>query len=158
MLFGIIEFGLLIRDYVSLTAATRAGARTASALPRVLGFTDSAAASVAKAGVAMPMSDIQELWVYKANLQGYPGADGVTGFTSCGTDCVKYTWNGTSFTKAGGSWLASDHEMCKGVAKIPSVGVYLQARHTTLTGLFGTTWGMQDHAVLRFEPLAPGDC
>ncbi|MEI6624146.1 MAG: TadE/TadG family type IV pilus assembly protein [Actinomycetes bacterium] len=157
ILFGVVEFSMLLRDHVALTAATRSGVRTASALPRDATAGSAAAQAVVSAGTAMPMSTIEELWIYKANTAGYPGANGVTSFASCPTtSCNRYTFDaGTrSFVLAGGSWDYTHVNACVGTAE--SVGIYVRARHSFVTGLFGVGMDIGDHAVMRFEPI-PAD-
>lgn len=164
ILFGIIEFSLLLRDYVSLTSASRTGARTASAEPRNASFADDAAAAVARAGLAMPLSSIEELWVYQANDKGYPGADGSTGFSSsCPDNCVRYSYDAgsSSFVRTGpANWAPSTINACAGDPDATSVGIYLKAKHTYVTKLVGDTVSMAEHAVMRFEPFptSAGQC
>ncbi|MGV1036099.1 MAG: TadE/TadG family type IV pilus assembly protein [Candidatus Nanopelagicales bacterium] len=158
VLFGIVEFSMLLRDHVSLTAAARSGARIGSAEPRMSTFTTDMAAAVARAGTGMPASTIQELWVYEANVKGYPTNGGSilgtgTTFTACTTRCKRFTYSGGSFTAAGGSWDATDVNACPGDAGMTSVGVYIRARHRFISGLFGSSVQITDHAVMRFEPI-----
>ncbi len=154
MLFGIIEFSMMLRDHVSLTAAARSGVRTASSEPRVSTFSDDAAASVLRAGTALPSSTIQELWVYQAGTNGFP--TGESAFTSCSTNCVKYTYDTTTkaFVKDNTtSWASTTIVACAGAADVTSIGVLIKARHQYVTGLFGTSMTLGDHAVMRFEPI-----
>lgn len=161
IMFGVIEFSLMLRDHVSLTAAARSGVRTASAEPRIATFDADAAAALARAGVAMPMSSIDEMWVYESNVAGYPTNGGSqvastpTTFTTCTTRCVKFTYDpvSKSFTKTAGSWASTLINACPGDVGMTSVGIYVKARHSFVTGLFGTTVSMADHAVMRFEPI-----
>jgi len=157
ILFGIVEFALLLRDHVSLTAAARAGARTASALPRNASFADNAAAAVARAGTSMPMGNVQELWVYQADNAGYPSGEGGQ-FLSCVTQCVSYTYNQAtrSFDRSGGNWPATTINACPSSANMTSVGVYIKARHNFATKIMGSGVTMGDHSVMRFEPI-PSD-
>jgi Flp pilus assembly protein TadG len=159
ILFGIIEFALLLRDYVALTSATRTGTRMASAEPRMSAFADDAVAAVARAGTAMPASSIQEMWVYKANADGLPGTESKTvgaKFVSCSANCLRYTYNAStkSFTAAGGSWSYTSINACASEStNMTSVGVYIKAQHAWFTKLFGSNVSMGEHAVMRFEPM-----
>ena len=157
ILFGVVEFSMLLRDHVALTAATRSGVRTASALPREMTAGSAAALAVDRAGTAMPMSIVEELWIYKANTAGYPGANGVTSFATCPTNsCNTYAFDsGTrSFVQTSGSWDYRRVDACVGTSD--SVGIYVRARHSMVTGLFGVGMDIGDHAVMRFEPI-PAD-
>ncbi len=158
ILFGIIEFSLFLRDHVALAAAVRSGARTASAEPRMSTFGSDAAGAVLKAGTGMPFSTVQEMWVYEANAGGYPtnggSASATTGdFNTCTTRCMVYTYSGGTFTKTSGTWDHTLVNACPGDAGMTNVGVRIKAHHGFVTGLFGTTVDITDHAVLRFEPI-----
>ncbi len=158
VLFGIIEFSLFLRDHVALAAAVRSGARTASAEPRMSTFGTDAAGAVLKAGTGMPFSTVQQMWVYEANAGGYPtnggSASQTTGdFNTCTTRCMVYTYSGGSFSKTAGSWDHTLVNACPGDAGMTNVGVLIKAHHGFVTGLFGTTIDITDHAVLRFEPI-----
>jgi Flp pilus assembly protein TadG len=153
--FGIIEFSLLMRDVTATASVVRAGARTASALPRQTTMLTATVDSMKKAGSAMPQDSYDELWIYKANATGFPGAyTSMTGAT-CSTSCVKYRWNdaANTFVAVGGSWDMMSINACPGDAAAESVGVYLKADHKWLTGLFFDQTSISDRAVLKFEPI-----
>lgn len=176
LLFGIIEVSTLVRDYVAVSSATRAGGRMASAnagagpgdradatcispctpaqAPK---FAQLAANAVQRMGTALPPDSIRELWVYKANDKGYPGADGSTAMT-CATSCVRYTWvkADDEFRFASGSWLSSTVKACANQSP-DSVGVYIRASHASATKFFGTL-DVTDRAVFTFEPLPTVTC
>ena len=158
MLFGIIEFSLFLRDHVALSAAVRSGARTASAEPRMSTFSTDAAGAVLRAGTGMPFSTVEEMWVYEANAGGYPtnggSTSGTTGsFTSCTTNCLVFHYSGSSFTQSSGSWSHTLVNACPGDAGMTNVGVFIKANHRFVSGIFGNTVDITDHAVLRFEPI-----
>ena len=121
-------------------------------------FADDSVGAMARAGTALPLGVMEEMWVYEANAGGYPTNGGsissTTGsFTACTTHCLKYTKTGESYSATGGSW---DHELinaCPGDAGMTNVGVFVKARHNYVTGLFGAGMDITDHAVLRFEPI-----
>jgi hypothetical protein len=176
--FGIIEMSLLLKDDVALTSAVRTAGRTASANAG-LGpggeneagdcvspcspanapmFAQVAANAVQQAGSALPKDSIKELWVYKANNKGYPGADGMTSMT-CGSNCVKYKWVASKdqFRYLSGSWDSKSVNACAN-NNPDAVGIYMKAEHGFVSGLFGTTVEIEDHAVFAFEPLPTLSC
>jgi hypothetical protein len=177
LVFGIVEMALLMRDDVALTSAVRMGGRMASANAGQGPAGDdatgacaapctpasspmlavSAASAIQRAGSAMPKDSIQKLWIYKANDKGYPGSDGSTAWT-CATNCVEYKWVAASdkFGYVRGSWPSTSIYACAGAPD--RVGVYMQAKHDFVTGLFWQTTDLDDHAVFTFEPLAQQVC
>ncbi len=174
LVFGIIEFALLLRDHVAVTSAVRAGARIASAeagagkadciaTPCTPGaapkLAQDAADAIQRAGSAMPKDSIDELWVYKANASGFPGAATSMDTATCSTNCVRFRWRDASdrFVYVDGSWDSRSIAACAG-ADTDAVGIYMKATHKFITGLFGASMGVFDRAVMRFEPLPTDSC
>jgi Flp pilus assembly protein TadG len=150
LIFGIIEFGLVFKDQLAVTSAVRAGARIASAEPRIATFATDAAAQVAREGSAIDMSAVKALWVYQADSSGHPVGAGGT-FDSCATNCVQFAWNGSTFVQTGGNWDATSVNACEGTQD--AVGVYLDVDHASVTNAFFNTIGLSSYTVMRFEPI-----
>jgi TadE-like protein len=150
LVVGILEFGLVFKDQLAITSAVRAGARIASAEPRVATFADDAAAQVAREGGALDMKDVKALWVYRADSSGHPENAGGT-FDSCSSDCVQYAWSGTAFVKTGGEWDSTMQDACQGTQD--SVGVYLSFNHPGITHVIFNAIGLSSYTVMRLEPI-----
>ncbi|MEI8081496.1 MAG: hypothetical protein WCI74_06580, partial [Actinomycetes bacterium] len=116
---------------------------------------------------SLPADDVREVWVYRANSDGFPGLDGGGSFATCtaSIDCVKfsYTPETKGWTVTGG-FDSQNVVACPGAGDATSVGVYIRADHRSLTSLIFNSVGMSEHAVMRFEPmptvngLAAGNC
>jgi hypothetical protein len=189
LVFGIIEFSFLLRDYIVVSSDVRTAARIASTgagdgpgvcdvyagAPVCTGpsspkLAQLAADAVQREGSAMPPSSINYILVYKANDKGYPGSNGSSTMPSnCSgfSNCVRFTWQplansgAGAFRYADGSWNSSSISACfPGNATNPldRVGVYMNAKHKMMTGLFGGTLTIADHATFDFEPLATAIC
>ncbi len=176
LIFGILEWGLFMRDSLSVTESSRVGVRTASALPRVDNFTQTTVDAMAKAGSAIPKSKIDFILVYKANVHGYPGPDSNTTMTCAGysKSCDKFVWNAASGkfvldpTSPPPPWnpkapIGTEGHVnaCPTVASggpPDSVGVYVQADHQWVTQFFGTSRKISARAVLTFEPKQISTC
>ncbi len=166
LVFGVIELSLLLRDNVAVTSLVRNAARIASSEPRKDSMPADVVDAVNKSGSAIPKDSIDEMWIYKAGTNGFPV--GQTGFGTCTPGvCVKYFWNdardrfGPASNTVG--WPANSQNACIGDANAMSVGVYIKATHTYVTGAtsligLGTTATVADHAVMKFEPLPNRDC
>ncbi len=168
MVFGIIEFTLLLKDNIAVSSAVRAGARTASAEPRYENFMLDTAAQMDRAVTTLSdeglIADGAEMWIYKANSSGFPG-NATTAPGVCGNDCVVFKFNKTTQMfeapdSALTDWNPSNINACpKDPALNPSgpdaVGVYLFYRHSFLTGMFGDGMLLADRSVLNFEPVPP---
>jgi hypothetical protein len=155
--FGVIEFSSAYHDKSAAADAARAGARAGSAMATQSGFAAATASAVSAAVSTLPASEPQELWIYKANSQGYPGSG--SSFSSCGSNCIKYSYSPASRTfvpSGGGGWSASTQQAC--TQPFDEIGVYVKLNHTFVTKLFGTSVTLTDHAVFRFEPVASSQC
>ncbi len=186
LVFGMIEFAFVMRDYAVIASDTRIGARLASTAansgPGTCNNTDPAAPpctngdspalaqlaadAIQRSGSAMNPDNINYVLIYKANDKGYPGADGNTTMpSSCGTvaNCVKFTWvkSQNAFRYADGKWLSSTISACfPGTAANPldRVGIYLDTTHKMITGMFGAKLNLSDSTVMNFEPLPTESC
>jgi Flp pilus assembly protein TadG len=158
IVFGIIEFSSAYHDASVTSDASRAGGRIASAQARNPDYATNAAAAVAAALRTLPKDAPQELWIYRANNQGYPGTG--SDFASCGASCIKFTWDPETLdwnsTTSGGGWAAASHQVCS--EPFDQIGVYVQIRHDFVTKLFGATLDLDDHSVFRFEPTPSAVC
>lgn len=154
VLLGLIETAMLLRGSIGLSSAVRSAARTASAEPRQETFAVDAVEALARAGTGVALTQISEVWVYRANREGYPGADGNGGFSiGCTTACLRFRFDPAQgrFVSNGGSWPASSIDACMTTAQ--SVGVRVLARHAPMTaGLIGERT-LSQRAVMRFEPM-----
>ena len=180
MIFGIVEMAFLMRDYVGVTSAARVGARAAStgaaAGPCVAEPGDlvpcpangvpelaqRAADAIASSRTVLPKDAVDYILVYKANSAGFPGtATSMPALAGCTTECVAYTWSPgqNRFRYAQGSW---DSRQVNGCADSPTpldgVGVHIMVTHDWLTGIFGQSMDLTDHAVMSFEPLTSSAC
>jgi hypothetical protein len=147
IVLGIVEYSLAFKNSLSITSATRSGARTASAQPRDADFSLHTAEAVRTALAAIDRSSPQVLWIYEANASGMPDSGN---FSTC-SQCNRYSWNGTDWTNDYTGWTASEQDACSGTAD--TIGIYVRAQHRFLTGLFGQARTLEDHTVMRLEPL-----
>lgn len=154
--FGIIEVSLLLRDYVSLNTLVRAGTRTAATLARDTNLFDTTLEAMNQSGNALPKDSYVEMWIYRANDEGFP--QGQTDFSACLDDCIIYAPDSDGAfvptTRPEDDWRPEDINACPGDPGADSVGVFLKARHDSVTGLFFDDLLISDHAVSKFEPIA----
>jgi hypothetical protein len=158
IVLGICEYGLAYRNSLTVSSASRAGARTASALARNAEFDTDTVDSVSAALNALPEGRWQEVWVYEAQkpTDAAPGMPDSGNFTTC-TTCVRFRWDPTAdsgngdWVADGGTWSPDSQKACAGEADY--IGVYVKAEHRYVTKLFGATRTLQDHTVMRFEPI-----
>lgn len=160
--FGTIEFGLAFRDSASIASATRSGARIGSAMPAQVGFQDRARMSVNDALKDLTHSTPLKLVIFKADPNTGMPVSGT--YTSCDY-CYRYSWDNAAkafpaITDAGSGipWTADDQkaDLCAGTTD--AIGVYVQARHDFITGLFGSFATYDHKTVMLLEPIDPQLC
>jgi Flp pilus assembly protein TadG len=159
IVFGIVEFSSAYHDASVTSDASRAGGRIASAQARNPSYATNAAESVSAALRTLPNDTPQELWIYRANNEGFPGTG--DDFSSCTSSCIRYTWDPGADdwnydAPGGGGWDAATHQVCS--EPFDQIGVYVQIRHSFVTNLFGATLDLDDHSVFRFEPTPSAVC
>lgn len=173
LVIGIMDWSLYMRDSLAATESARVGVRTASALPRIPGFTQTTVDAIARAGSALPKDQIRQILVFKANSRGFPGPAGNVTMSCAGyeTSCDRFVWNEASSKFV----MSPDTTPWNPVAAVgqpghinscpagfggppDSVGVYVEASHPRITGLLGVPTSVKDFAVLPFEPKQIGVC
>jgi Flp pilus assembly protein TadG len=157
--FGLIEFSSAYQSSSVATSAARSGARVASAEALLPTYATDAATAAATALHGVASTEPLQMWVYRANASGYPESGN---FTSCTTNCIKYTWVAATRTfdtanPTGGGWPYTTQNACN-QSTWDSVGVYVQLKHAFLTKLFGASITLADHAVFRLEPAPTQLC
>ena len=155
--FGIIEFSSSYHDAAIASDAVRSGGRVGSALASQTNYANQVVQAANAAVETLPADAPQELWIYKANANGYPGTG--NGFSACTSNCIRYTWNSSTRTfgnPTGGGWPASTHQICR--QPYDEIGVYVKLDHAFITKLFGANITLTDHSVFRFEPVANNLC
>jgi hypothetical protein len=157
--FGIIEYSSAYHDSATVADATRAGGRIGSAMAQNPAYATSIVQAVDSALSGVPSDAPEELWIYKANDNGYPGAG--TDFSSCGANCIRYLWNSSAkafdvTAPTGGGWPATSQQVC--TQPFDELGVFLKMKHDFVTGLFGTNLTLTNHSVFRLEPVPSAVC
>ena len=139
LIIGMLEFAFVMRDYLSVSSATRTGVRVAATGagagpgtcpgPPVIcvgadvpALAQNAVDAIQQAGSAMPQDYVDYVLVYKSNDKGYPGSAGNTTmptYSQCGVgaypNCVAFKWAPSinRFVYSGqGTWPSSGIYAC----------------------------------------------
>ncbi len=149
MIYGVVETSFLYRDGLVVSSASRAGARTASSLPRDLSFASAGAAQVETAMGRSDLSRVTAVWVFKANpATGLPDSGN---FTTC-TTCVKFVGTPVGLIYSGSplGWDPSSQNACTGT--VDTLGVYVQYSYPSRLGFFFKNHTLSESTVMRLEP------
>jgi hypothetical protein len=117
-----------------------------------------------RSGALTEPDNINFILIYKANAKGYPGnRNSMPADCSGSADCVMFRWRPAlnQFRYVSGTWVSSSISACfpgTGANPLDRVGIYIDTTHPMLTGLFGASFSLRDHAVMDFEPLPTQSC
>lgn len=168
LLFGILEFGLTFRDYLTVANASRDGARAASAFGDDT-YADYNVLQVIKQSTkGFRPNEIQRVIIFDA---GGVGGSVSTVAQSClnGSQlnlCNVYTAADMSRPRSdfGCKPSSPDRYWCPAALNSQEgrevrasvgpdyVGVYVVTRHNFITGMFGSGLNLNDELVMRIEP------
>lgn len=159
---GLFEYGMAFRDWLSVTIATREGARV-SASAANFGDADCVVLeAVTGALQSLDSGRVTQVHLYKSSATGsYPGANASTtnryrpataSDTMSLVVCGSSTW---VLLHSGGSWDPDDRVNTSGSADWS--GVRVQFDHDWTTGFlwWNGSASFSDDAVFRMEPPAP---
>ena len=168
--FGAIEYGLVFRDELRLTTAARSGARVGTADKNPAGTAvnpddDYQILQAVYAALGSLSSKVAYVSIYNAgtNGNGSPpaGCSGPGAASQAGSCDV---WSASDFTASAATiaastkykWLTTTRFLTLDTTngQEPTyLGVYIESPHNYVTGLFGSSRQVSEHAVFRFEPI-----
>ncbi len=174
LIFGILEFGLAFRDYLTVANASRDGARAASAFGDDQYADYNVIQVVRQATKGFKPNEIQRLIIFDAGGVGgsvlnpsHPAHACLTASVGIANVCNVYDAEDLRRPKSAFGCLSTeslDRYWCPAAlngqngrevrASGPPdyVGVYVQSRHNFATGLFGPGMDLTDELVMRIEP------
>ena len=157
LLFGIVDTSFLLKDWLTVSAAARAGTRMGASEPRMANFAQDSADQVTNAISGLNPVNIQQVWVYKTT-----GTTGLPpGSCTASSSCVPFTWNGTKFTATAtviANWPNTSQNACAadmGPAPSPlrdSLGVYVKYKHTAPLAFLFNNAMVSESTVMWIEP------
>lgn len=162
LVFGVIEFGLAFKDYLSMAAAVRDGARVVSAFGSASNTDYALLQQIKTRMVAVDSNQIKRVVVYKADspTSTIDSVNPTCKTASVPNVCNHYTTADlslpvTDFTGTGSApdaaWPPADRkDMLSGPPDY--VGVWVEVSHQDITGLFDLTDTYTDEVVMRIEP------
>lgn len=158
---GIIEFGQIFRKSLTMSEATRSGARLGVAQPRQNGYQDDVSIAVRETlRKSAGKGTVEFLSIYKADPVTGDPVDGTDGTPENCVTCYRYTWddaNETWVPVSGSSWPAVDQFACGDVDDTDYLGVYVRGRHDMSTSFLPGTITIDEQTVMRLEPLPLAD-
>jgi hypothetical protein len=168
LVFGILEFGLAFRDSLTVANVSRDSARGASAYGDGL-YTDWNVIQVAlQSSKGFRPNEIQRLVIFRAvsvngsiRSSSHPSNGCLTSSNGIQGECNVYLAADLRRPKTDFGCRSDrnlDRYWCPTTREVRAsgppdyVGVYVQARHSFITGLFGSGMNLTDEIVMRIEP------
>ncbi len=152
LLIGLAEFGVGFKDMLSVSSATREGARVASAIGN-----DAAADCViveAAAGSlsAVDVDDIQELWIFKAAADGSPTGSRQVYRPAIGTDDPSILVCTDGWVQMESGYMPASRGLT--VGNLDLIGIRIIFDHDWITQVppFSGTETWTDDTIMRMEP------
>ncbi len=164
--FGLIEFGLIFKNELTVSSASGAGAREGAALSKQPDYQNEIRDVVVQRVQSAGPEDGDRLVVYKADPStGLPETliSETQIWDDC-DDCYRFVWQSDDFQPVPGrDWPASEQDACRDLAGLDQLGVYLEMTHDHITPLVGDLLGggsrkVKDRSVYALEPKLPGEC
>jgi hypothetical protein len=169
LLFGVIEMGILFRDHLTITNATRDGARTAAASGNDIDADWRILQTINQSAAAASRGDIQRIVIFKASSTSDKPTAACKAGTAVDGVCNVYTMADISrpVTDFDCTNLLVDRRFCPfgpispagppyfrdtRMSALGYIGVYIQMRHRYVTGFFGASVMIHDTSVVRIEP------
>lgn len=173
LIFGVVEIGLAMNDYLAVSNTVRSGARSASAYGSDLYSDYGVLQTVARESAALDPSNINRIVIYKPSAFGEaPTSTCQSGNPSPGevtthkNACNVYTAAAFAVKQADFGCIATknlDRYWCPSDRKVTEsktsagdgpdfVGVWISYNHNWVTKMFGNTRTLTDQSVIRLEP------
>ncbi len=157
LILGMLEFGLVFKDYLTVANTTRAGARVGSAAGRDASADFDILQAVKAAIGGVSTQDIVKVVVFKSNTNGDMLNTTCT-TASVASSCNVYTaadmgLSASALTASGKSnfWAPTSREDRQSVGA-DYLGIWVRVDHPFVTKMFGSTFTLTDKTVMRIEP------
>jgi hypothetical protein len=159
VLFGVLEFGLAFKDYLSMASAVRDGARTASTMGNDTLADYDIIQDVIKRMPAVNPNQIQAIVVFKGTsttstistaCQTGPVAGSCNWYGP--TDIIRPSTDFTGDAPAPDSYWAPKTRKDSLAGPPDYVGVWVKIYHGGITGLLHMSKSYSDQTIMRIEP------
>ena len=175
LLFGVLEGGFLMSDYLATTSGARAATRAATTKGNDADADYAILRIIKRETSAMPSSNIQQIIIFKATGPGsaVPSACLTAtlhqGITNSGTNTYCNVYDRTDLTAASTNfgcttayptyydcgWDPKTRKVAVSAGVTPDyIGVYLKVRHPAITGFFMSSYTFSSTVVYPIEPRA----
>lgn len=167
---AVLELGMGWKATITVSSATRSGARVASNLGRSLGSDQQSLLAVSAALRNIPADQVERVVIFRAtgasgtvpaaclNATALSVGGSTTGKCNVYTGAELNNLSSMSFSSCTGRhkyWCPTDRINLQSAATgLDWVGVYIKVNLAASTSLFGTTVGIDDTTIMRIEPNA----
>jgi hypothetical protein len=161
--FGLLEFGLFFKNYLTVANTTRTAARVGSSVGKSADADYQILQAIKAAASALPSgaSSIQAVSIYKATATGGdpptvcktgPSAASLCNYYTAASLNLAATAFGGTTGKPDAYWSPTTRDVSQ-AAGTDYIGVWVKTNHNFVTKLFGTSRAITDAVVMRLEPV-----
>ena len=167
--FGVIEYGLVFRDDLTVTNGSRDGARAATAFTDPLGDFK-ILQTMQESLQVVDEDDIERIVIYRATNDSTPvpaaclAIDPRVSHATTGMGCNVYTLDDLAQPDRFGcddptdwdqGWCPGDRDVVGSsfAGDVDFVGVFVEIDHDFVTGFFGPGMNLTETTVMRMEPV-----
>jgi len=175
LLFGVLEAGFLMSDYLATTSGARAATRAATTKGNDADADYSILRQIKRETSALPNANIQSIIIFKATGPGaaVPSACLTAGLhqgvSNVGTNTYCNVYDRTDLTAASTKfgcttaypnfydcgWDPKTRKVAVSTGVTPDyIGVYIKVTHPAITGFFGKSYSFSSTVVYPLEPRA----
>jgi Flp pilus assembly protein TadG len=160
LLLGLVEFGLLAKDHLTVSNGSRAGARVGSAAGTdpladytVLQAVQGATASLATVDTVIVYKATSASGAVPASCLAGSGVAGVCNvYDSSDLGISQATFQSGAYTKDD-SWPAASRQTSQSAPGGPDyLGIYVKGTHNSITNLILNQRPVKDDVIMRLEP------
>jgi len=175
LLFGVLEAGFLMSDYLATTSGTRAATRAATTKGNDADADYAILRQIKRETSALPRSNIDKIIIFKATGPGAPVPSACLtatlhiGVTNSGTNTYCNVYDRTDLTAASSKfgcttsyptyydcgWDPKTRKVAVSTGVTPDyIGLYIKVTHPAITGFFMQNYTFSSTVVYPLEPRA----
>lgn len=166
LIFGVLEFGLVFRQYLTMSTADRNGTRAASAAGNTLQADYVTLQTIKRSTTAIRPEEIRTIVIFKAaspsaSLEDDPGLTSCLNASKPGV-CNRYvasdlTRPSSDFGDCSPGSVTPDRYWCPSSRIVAAsgppdyIGVYIATRYQAVTAVFGKSYDLSEQTIYRME-------
>src|SRR4051812_36439249 len=152
LVLGIIEYGMLFKDKLTMETGARAGARAGASAANSANADDLIVQTILSATSALPPGSLRRIVVYASDRPDGAVPLACKQASSAAQKCNSYGTSDFALATVNSSAWPPSARNNNLADSIDYLGVWVNVNHSWVTGAFGSARWMSDQVVMRLEP------